>query len=238
MLTVHERSERLRALPTVVVRAVLAELGIRRTLVSGLRPVVGTGTLAGPVRTLRYLPAREDVPGSPVARRAVETLQEGEILVVDALECTGAAVFGDMMAARAQRLGAAGVVADGAVRDVPGMRGVGLPVWARGLHPDPSSVALVPWEADVAVRCGGCLVQPGDWILADDEAVLVIPAALLDELLARAPGQAAAEDFSQRLLAAGWALDEAYPLPQDMRTHLSRFLRDGTVPVPHRTDES
>ncbi|HEU4656037.1 MAG TPA: hypothetical protein VFR97_00865 [Capillimicrobium sp.] len=225
----------LAGMPTSTAEQLLRERGITGVAMRGLRPVGGAARLAGPARTLRYLPARNDVaagPNGPVARAAVEALRPGDVLVVDALGSLDAAVFGDMMGARARHLGAAGVVADGAVRDAAAFPALGLPVFARGTHPAPSKVALVDWERDVAVQCGGCLVQPGDHVLADEDGVVIIPEDAVAQLAAAAARAGALEAYSQRLLEAGHPLDAAYPVAPALLDAFEDFRRDGVIPDP------
>jgi regulator of RNase E activity RraA len=119
-----------------------------------------------------------------------------------------------MMAARATARGAVGVIVDGVVRDVAGLRALGLTVHARGAYPTPSPGRLMPWEIDVAVQCGGVLVMPGDYLIADLDGVVVVPAAHAEEVARRGAAMNADDAESQRLLAAGKPLDEAYPLPK------------------------
>ncbi|HEV2123354.1 MAG TPA: hypothetical protein VGW38_11345, partial [Chloroflexota bacterium] len=107
----------------------------------------------------------------------------------------------------------------------------GLPVFARGTHPDPSGATMLPWETDIAIQCGGVLVQPGDWILADRDSVVVVPAAHAENVAARGEQINLEDTFCQRLLASGFPLDEAYPLPQKLRGDLERFQRDSYVPT-------
>jgi len=226
---------RLGAVPTSTATVVLGDLGVRQVVLAGVRPIVppAHGAVAGPARTLRFLPSREDVQGLPRGprnRALVDTIGPGEVLVIDASGRRDAAVLGDMLATRARHRAAAAVVTDGAVRDAEGLRDVGLPVFAAAIHPAPSGSRLLPWDTDVAVSCGGVLVQPGDWVLADADAVVVLPAALVAAVAERAETALARDAFSQRLLAAGFPLDEAYPLPPSRATEFDRFGRDGSVP--------
>lgn len=227
---------RLGRVPTSTAKVILRGLGVTRVVARGLRSIVPpAGVLAGRARTVRFLPAREDVsrpPRGAVNRALIDGLEGGEVVVIDAGGFAEGAVLGDMLAARARYRGAAGVIADGVVRDVDGLTAVGLPVFARGTHPDPSAVALLPWEVDVPVQCGGVLVQPGDWLLADADCVLVIPAGLAEEVAAQGEETNAEDSFCQALLGAGFPLDEAYPLPAHLRGDLERFKRDGHVPAP------
>ncbi len=180
---------RLATVPTSTAKVILRELGVTRVVCRGLRPIVAPrAVLAGPARTVRFLPGREDVPRSPggaVNRRLIDELEPGQVVVIDSGGFAEGAVLGDMLAMRAKVRGAAGVVADGVVRDVVGLTAVELPVFARGTHPDPSGATLLPWETDVAVQCGGVLVRPGDWVLADTDSVLVVPAEMAPEVATR-----------------------------------------------------
>jgi len=231
-----ELAQRLQQVPTPNARGILADLGVREVLISGLVPVVApAGPIAGPARTVRYLPARGDLPRTPRGapnRELFDTIGAGEIMVCDGLGRADAAVMGDMMAARAAVRGAAGVIADGVVRDVDELVQVGLPTFARGTHTDPWPGKLMPWEIDVPIHCGGALVQPGDWILADLSAVIVVPGAHVATVIERDEAIRNEEAFCQALIGAGFAIDDAYPLPEHMRDAYAVWQRDGTVPTP------
>src|SRR5579872_2105746 len=168
---------RLRDVPTATAKQVLRELGVDRTLMLGLRALTSERRIAGKARTLRFLPLREDAkaPNKGVNRKLIDTLDRDDVLVIDAAGSMEGAVLGDMLAARVKARGAAGVVADGVIRDVDGIREIGLAVWARGTHPDANARALLAWETDVPVACGGVLVQPGDYVVADADGAVVVP---------------------------------------------------------------
>jgi 5-oxopent-3-ene-1,2,5-tricarboxylate decarboxylase/2-hydroxyhepta-2,4-diene-1,7-dioate isomerase len=229
----NELAGRLRKVPVCSALEILRSLGVTRVLLTGLRPMAGDGPIAGPARTARLLPLREDQPRQPrgpVNRRLVDALEPGDVYVVDAMGCLAGAVFGDMQAARASFRQMEGAVIDGAVRDVEGLAGLGVKVWAKGSHPDPSGLCLTPWEIDVPIQCGGVFVQPGDWMLADADGVLVVPATLLEPLLAKAEVQAVRDDFSQRLMALGYPMAKAYPIAPELEPDLERFRTAGTLP--------
>ncbi|MBI3972014.1 MAG: hypothetical protein HY332_12050 [Chloroflexi bacterium] len=231
---VEALAARLSRVPTSTAKVILRELGVTRVVARGLRAIVPPdGALAGRARTVRFLPGREDVkrpPRGAVNRALIDEIGRAEVVVIDAGGFSEGAILGDMLAARAKYRGAAGVIADGVVRDVVGLTAVGLPVFARGTHPDPSGATLLPWETDVAVQCGGVLVQPGDWLLADTDSVVVVPASLAEDVAVRGEATNVEDAFCQRLLAAGFPLDEAYPLPAGLRGDLERFQQDGSVP--------
>lgn len=221
----NELIERLRAVPTATAKQVLRELGVDRTFCYGIRAMTSERRVAGKVRTLRYLPLREDVkaPRGAIHRRLIDGLDKDDVLVIDAMQSPDGAVLGDMMAARVHARDAAGVVADGVIRDVEGIRDIGLAVWARGTHPDSNVRALLPWETDVAIACGGVLIQPGEFIIADMDGVVVVPPQHAEAMLKKAEEMALEDEFSQELLRGGAPLDEAYPLPQAKRAEFERF---------------
>jgi regulator of RNase E activity RraA len=213
----------------------LHDLGIHNVVMRGIRALVPvTGSAAGPARTLHFLPAREDLPKPPrgaINRKLIDSVGSGEMIVIDAGGYLEGAVLGDMLAGRAAFRGAAGVVADGVMRDIASIVPLGLPVFARGSHPAPNGYGLLAWEIDGPIQCGGVLVQPGDWILADGDSVIVIPASKAEEVAEKALAVGDEEEFCARLIAAGFPIDEAYPLPPARRADFDRFKLDGTVPA-------
>lgn len=213
---------------------ILRGLGINRVVLRGIKALTAPeGTIAGRARTMRLLPDREDnkTPvNGPVNRGLYDSLQPGEFVVVDALGADDIGALGDMMFARIQARGAVGAVIDGGVRDIAITARKGFPVFARGTAPAAFMGSMRPWESDVPIQCGGVFVAPGDWIVADADGLVVVPAALADEVARRAAEKAPADAFSQALLAYGFPLDDAYPLPPHMRRFLSDFLKSGALP--------
>jgi len=216
---------RLREVPTANAKQILRSLGVDRTFMLGLRSLTIPGRIAGRARTLRFLPLREDVtpPRKGVNRTLIDALERDDVLVIDALGSLEGAVLGDMLAARAHARGAAGVVADGVIRDVDGIREIGLAVWARGTHADANARALLAWETDVPIGCAGVLVNPGDYVIADADGAIVVPPQHVAALLAKADEMTLEDAFSQHLLRNGATLSEAYPLSEKRREELATF---------------
>lgn len=115
---------------------------------------------------------------------ALERARPGEVLVVDA-QGSPSAVAGELIGTEAERRGLAGLVVDGVVRDVAGLRRLSLPVYARGTRPDAGGVGR-PGELQVPVHCGGVDVRPGDLVFGDDDGVLVATAEEIRNALPRA----------------------------------------------------
>lgn len=191
------------------------------------------GSVAGRARTLRCLPTRADhrkAPGGPANFRLIDSTRPGDFLVFDAQGWPQGSVLGDMLALRAKLKGAVGVATDGVMRDLVGLEAVALPVFSSGTFPVPSAPTLVAWEHDVPVQCGGALVLPGDWILADRDAVIVVPESLVHEVIEGFEAFTREEQFCRALLLAGMSLAQAYPMPAAIRPLFERYLGDGRLP--------
>jgi regulator of RNase E activity RraA len=166
---------------------------------------------------MRFVPAREDLAtpaswASPRSTRAaIEDMPAGCIAVIDAMGITDAGVFGDILCARMQKRGVAGLVTDGVVRDVTGVLETGLPVWCQGAAAPPSVAGLtfVNWQEPIG--CGGVAVFPDDTIVVDSDGAVVIPAATLDEVVSTAVEQERLEAWIMGEVQKGVPLPGLYP---------------------------
>ncbi len=140
--------------------------------------------------------------------RALLALHPGAVLVVDMSGDHRHAPVGAVTAAAATAQGAAGVVVDGVATDLLELRATGLPVFARGtsclttkrVHHAGSAV-------NVPVMCGGVEVRPGDWVLGDDNGVIVLSPEVLAGVLEQALASDAAEPALLARIAAGEPLE-------------------------------
>ena len=123
---------------------------------------------------------------------ALAALRPGDVIVAAAEGHTGCAVTGDLLLGMARNAGAVGFVTDGCVRDLVGLRQVGLPAWARGVTPN-SPHRSGPGTVGFPVTIAGHPVCSGDLILADLDGVVVVPQARIAQVLARLPAIRAAE---------------------------------------------
>ena len=217
----------LQAVSTATLTTVLLQRGLRNVWLRGARPLApGQPRVAGRAFTLRFVSAREDLAtpaswGSPISTRAaVEAMPAGCIAVVGAMGVTDAGIFGDILCARMARRGVAALVSDGVVRDVGGVLGTGMAVWCQGTAAPPSVAGLtfVGWQEPI--DCGGVAVFPNDVIVADQDGAVLIPAAMLDDVLAAATEQEHRENWIMGEVAAGASLPGLYP-PND--EHRARY---------------
>lgn len=212
-----ELRTRLANVGVATLTAQLRKRGYNDTTIDGVHPVIPGSKLVGRARTLRYLPHRKDLfaargDGFNAQKRAIDSVNPGDVLVMDARGVDDAGTIGDILALRAQVRGAAGIITDGCARDYTLLQNLGLPVYAAGHHPAVLGRRHIPWEIDVDIACGGALVQVGDVIVADDDGPLVIPPHLVEEVLQAAEQQEAEEEFITQMVREGHSVNGLYPL--------------------------
>ena len=210
--------EQLQRVSTATLSSQLHKRGYRQLVMRGIAPLRPDLRLAGQAFTLRYIPAREDLERSGefdnrtnIQRLAVEQVGPGDILVIDARGDTRAGTLGNILATRIASRGAAGIVTDGAFRDSPAIRAIDLPTYAGGVHPNISFTIHHPIDSNVPIACGGVAVLPGDVIVGDAEAVIVIPVAIAEEVAGEAYAQELREEFILTKVAAGSSIVGVYP---------------------------
>lgn len=223
-----ETRDRLSSVATATLAGVLHKHGIRSSFLSGLRPLRSGNRMVGIARTLRYLPIREDlVPiyatRTNAQRAAVESLEPGEVLMIDARDVPDAGTIGDIYAMRAMRLGAVGIVTDGATRDTPALAEMDIPVYHRAAHGSTYRRHHMPVDFQVPIACAGVTVLPGDVVVGDDEGVVVIPAAMVDAVAAEAAEQELAEEWGLERVAAGESTDGTFPITPDRRAEFEAW---------------
>jgi regulator of RNase E activity RraA len=182
--------DRLVSLPTGNACDALTEMGRFPALIRGLHALGSLGAFAGPAFTLRQVPRPvEASPSSNLTRQLQvidELAQPGQVIVIDTGGRDEVCTFGSILMLRAKMREIAGVVTDGAARDVEEIPTVGLPVYTRSANPIASKVFFQTVSVDEPVSCGGAQVRPGDIIFGDATGILVIPPDLLAEVVERA----------------------------------------------------
>ena len=182
----------------------------------------------GLARTLRYVPNREDLfkthgGGFNAQKRAIDSVNEGEILVMEARGEKGTGTIGDILALRAQVRGAAAIITDGGVRDFSAVAAMDMPTYYANPHPAVLGRRHIPWDTDITIACGGTTVQPGDIIVADADGILVIPPALAEELADDSIAQEREEAFIAEMVQQGHSVDGLYPLNADWRARYEEW---------------
>jgi regulator of RNase E activity RraA len=203
---------------TPTITTLLVNKGLRKVWMRG--PVAWGGEtrrIVGPAFTLRFIPAREDLAttsawSSPRSTRAaVESMPEGCVAVASTPDTIDAGIFGDILCARMVKRGVKGLVTDGVLRDVAGVRAAGLPVWSRGFAAPPSVSSLLFEGWQEPIGCGGVAIYPGDLIVADADGVVVVPPSLVEEIARLGPEQERLEEWIMSEVEKGAELPGLYP---------------------------
>jgi 4-hydroxy-4-methyl-2-oxoglutarate aldolase len=145
----------------------------------------------------------------------LEDVQPGDVIVATAHGHTGCAISGDLVLGMARNAGAVGFVTDGCVRDLPGIRSVGLPSFCVGVTPN-SPNRSGPGSIGGPVHLAGHAVHAGDVVVADQDGVVVIPRARLAQVLERLPSIRDAEARADAAVRAG-ATRPPFPSDSDRR---------------------
>jgi regulator of RNase E activity RraA len=224
--------ETLSGITTATLTTVLLKKGLRNVWLRGTKPLrSGQPRLVGRAFTLRFVPAREDLAtpeswSSPISTRAaIECMPAGCVAVVDAMGVTDAGIFGDILCERMRVRGVAGLVSDGVIRDVAGVLRTNLPVWCMGVAAPPSVAGLtfVDWQKPIG--CGGVAVFPNDVIVADEDGAVVVPNALLNEVVEAAVEQEKLEAWIIGEVQAGAPLPGLYPPNVETKARYEAFRK-------------
>ena len=231
-----ELTDRLRqqlgSVSSATVASQLQRRGMQNCFLSGLRPLHADQRLLGYAHTLRYVPARPDlaeVVGFNAQRVAVESIVTDDVLIIEARGEPDAGTIGDIFALRARQLGAAGVVTDGALRDTPAIRDLGMSVYHLSSHAATLGRLHSPLDHQVPIACAGVTVLPGDIIVGDGEGAVVIPASMVVEVAADSVAMELREEFAIEQISQGASCDGYSPLAKENRPEFEAWLaaRDG-----------
>lgn len=214
---------KLKHVSVATLSTALFKRGFRNQFIHNVRPVKPKGrNMVGPAFTLRYIPAREDRnqlavfrnPCHP-QRHAIETCPPGHVMVIDSRMDARAASAGDILVARLMMRGGAGIVTDGGFRDAVSIGNLDIPAY----HSRPSSPTnLTQHEAvdiNVPIGCGDAPVFPGDFVVGDDEGVIVIPADQAEEVAEEATEMTAYEEFVAEQVLGGETIIGLYPATKE-----------------------
>lgn len=223
---------KLAGVTTATLTTVLLKKGLRNCWIRGGLPLTAASKgqrIVGEAFTLRFIPMREDLAtpaswGNPISTRAaIEAMPEGVIAVADAMGVSDAGIFGDILCQRMAVKKVAALVTDGVMRDLAGVEGTGLPVWAAGTAA-PASIAgltFVGWNEPIA--CGGVAVFAGDVIVADTDGAVVIPQDLLEAVTDAAVEQEEMEGWIMEEARNGAALPGLYPMNAETKARFEAW---------------
>jgi 4-hydroxy-4-methyl-2-oxoglutarate aldolase len=171
--------------------------GRRGALGPAIRPLFPSTPFIGSALTVRVGPGDNLVP-----YLALGVIAPGDVLVIATGGWTGSAVLGDLMAGFFKNAGAVAVVTDGMARDVKGLTGIGLPVYAQGLTPN-APQKNGPGEIGGEISIGGVVVRAGDIVVGDADGVVILPQACFADAVKAVDAIKTKEAGIEREIAAG-----------------------------------
>jgi 4-hydroxy-4-methyl-2-oxoglutarate aldolase len=159
--------------------------------------IIPDSRAAGPARTVRC-----GAGDNLMVHAALDRTQPGDVLVLTLPEPLPFALVGELLATQAKARRAAAILVDAAVRDVDELRELGLPIWARWISFRGATKDVVG-ALDEPVVVGGSTIAPNDAVILDGDGAAVVPAARVEEAVAKARARAEAERVKRAQLAAG-----------------------------------
>lgn len=177
---------------------------------SSIKPLKENYKIAGRAFTVK-IPVGENL----AVLRAIREADPGDILVIDAKGDTYRAIAGDIIVGMAKTLGIGGIVVDGVIRDILGIKQLDFPVFCKGTTVAAGS-KHEQGEINVPISCGGTTINPGDLIVGDVDGVVVIPQKNVDEVLKKS---------SQKVIKDQERADSILGDPDKVRKHLDDLIK-------------
>ena len=177
-------------------------------MAAAIRTIAPGTRLAGQARTVSSMAG-----DNGILHAAIPHMRPGEVLVVDAARVEDVAVWGEIMTHSAMQRGVAGLVLDGAIRDVAAIREMGFPVYCRAVVPRGPHKGF-GGTIDAPIACGGVSVAPGDLIVGDDDGVAVVPLAEVGRILAAARAAEAREAETIAKIEGGMTSADILGIPE------------------------
>ena len=216
-MAIDEWVERLAKLDTCAVSDAQDKLGIKGTI-TGILPLYPTGRIAGRAVTVRLKTKGNEEAAVHLGTTAVGAADAGDVIVIDHRGRTDVAGWGGILSTAAATKGLAGVIIDGASRDVDEAQGLGLPLFARAATPLTARGRIVEEFTNEPIEIGGVAVRPGDYVIADNSGIVIVPSDRVEEVVPEA------ERIVAREAAMAQDVKNGKPVAEVMGTSYEQML--------------
>ena len=190
--------EAFRQLPTGNIADAMEELGLENGVATGIYPIDRSmPPMAGLAVTVQQGPRRPGAGRERLTRHPKvmeEIARPGDVMVISVGGRLDVCSWGGILSLRAKRKGLAGLVIDGAARDISEMVEVGLPAFIKGATPRASHLVLETLTVNEPMDCAGVHVRPGDIVVGDDTGVVFVPVEHAEKILEAAQAVKEKED--------------------------------------------
>lgn len=177
--------KRLEKLATTNLSDALDKIGIRGAVI-GIRPLFGMPKVVGSAVTIKITAAGLIRSKHHLGIEAIASSQKGDVIAIDNRGDTQNNCWGEILTCAAKMKGVAGVIIDGAARDVDACEEMGFPIFARGIVPITARGRVMQENFNCLIRLGDVQVRPGDILVGDINGVVVIPPEKIEEVLIEA----------------------------------------------------
>jgi len=167
------------------------------TLDPEIKPINNGLKIAGPAFTVKLRPA-----DNLMLHKAIDLAQEGDIIIVDTCGTKNYSIMGDLMASAAFKKRIGGFVIDGAIRDIEELRKSEFSIFTKYVTPAVGDKEG-PGEINFPISCGGVVVMPGDYVVGDDNGVVVISPEHVEEIIDETKRKLAYEEKRREDIEAG-----------------------------------